>query len=112
MPKLNGTHLPSRLAERLADLQAGKEVAARDLKALLNDEQIAAMDAAWAEQQAFAQKKSNQAARPILTNYDANAMKVNGKLSSKSVEEYLEDACSGNDPIRHSSILDQTAVSV
>ena len=51
MPKLDGTHLPSRLAERLADLKAGKEVAARDIKALLNDEQIAAMDAAWADQQ-------------------------------------------------------------
>ena len=51
MPKLDGTHLPGRLAERLADLKAGKEVAARDIKALLSDEQIAAMEAAWAEQQ-------------------------------------------------------------
>lgn len=57
MPKLDGTHLPSRLAERLADLKAGKEVAARDIKALLNDEQIAAMDAAWAEQQALRKGK-------------------------------------------------------
>ena len=51
MPKLDGTHLPGRLAEKLADLKSGKEVAARDIKALLNDAQIAAMDAAWAEQQ-------------------------------------------------------------
>ena len=51
MPKLDGTHLPGRLAERLADLKAGKEVAARDIKALLTDTQIAAMEAAWAEQQ-------------------------------------------------------------
>ena len=51
MPKLDGTHLPQRLRERLADLRAGKEVAARDIKALLNDEQIEAMDAAWREQQ-------------------------------------------------------------
>lgn len=51
MPKLDGTHLPGRLAERLADLKAGKEVAARDVRALLSDEQIAEMDAAWAEQQ-------------------------------------------------------------
>lgn len=51
MPKLDGTHLPQRLRERIADLKSGKEVAARDIKALLNDEQIAAMDAAWAEQQ-------------------------------------------------------------
>jgi hypothetical protein len=51
MPKLDGTHLPQRLAERLADLKAGEEVAIRDVKVLLSDEQIAAMDAAWKEQQ-------------------------------------------------------------
>lgn len=51
MPRLDGTHLPGRLAERLADLKAGKEVAARDIRALLSDEQVAAMEAAWAEQQ-------------------------------------------------------------
>jgi hypothetical protein len=49
--------LPERLAERLADLKADKEVAARDVKALLSDEQIAAMDAAWAEQQALRKVK-------------------------------------------------------
>lgn len=57
MPKLDGTHLPDRLATRLADLKADKEVAARDVKALLNDEQIAAMDAAWEEQQALRKVK-------------------------------------------------------
>ena len=57
MPKLDGTHLPQRLAERLADLKADKEVAARDVKALLNDEQIAEMDAAWKEQQALRKVK-------------------------------------------------------
>ena len=57
MPKLDGTHLPQRLAERLADLRAGKEVAARDLKALLNNEQIAEMEAAWEEQQVLRKKK-------------------------------------------------------
>lgn len=57
MPKLNGTHLPERLAERLADLKTGKEVAAREIKALLNDEQIAAMEAAWEEQQALRKVK-------------------------------------------------------
>jgi hypothetical protein len=57
MPKLDGTHLPERLAERLADLKADKEVAARDIKALLTDEQIAAMDAAWEEQQALRKVK-------------------------------------------------------
>lgn len=57
MPKLDGTHLPQRLAERLADLKADKEVAARDVKALLSDEQIAAMDVAWTEQQALRKVK-------------------------------------------------------
>jgi len=57
MPKLDGTHLPQRLAERLADLKADKEVAARDVKALLSDEQIAEMDAAWEEQQALRKVK-------------------------------------------------------
>ncbi len=57
MPKLDGTHLPGRLAERLADLKAGKEVAARDIKALLTDEQVAAMEAAWEQQQALRKVK-------------------------------------------------------
>ncbi len=57
MPKLDGTHLPQRLAERLADLKANKEVAARDVKALLNDEQISAMNTAWDEQQALRKVK-------------------------------------------------------
>jgi len=57
MPKLDGTHLPERLAERLADLKADKEVAARDIKALLTDEQITEMEAAWAEQQALRKVK-------------------------------------------------------
>jgi hypothetical protein len=51
MPKLDVTHIAQRLRNRLADLEAGIEVAARDIRALLTPEQIAAMDAAWAEQQ-------------------------------------------------------------
>jgi hypothetical protein len=53
MPKLDATHIAQRLRKRLADLEAGIEVAARDIRALLTPEQIAAMDAAWAEQQAL-----------------------------------------------------------
>lgn len=51
MPKLDRTHLPERLAKRLADLKAGEEVAAKDIRALLSDDQVEAMNAAWAEQQ-------------------------------------------------------------
>jgi hypothetical protein len=57
MPKLDGTHLPSRLVSRLDELKAGKEVAARDIRALLTDEQIEEMDAAWAAQQELRKKK-------------------------------------------------------
>jgi hypothetical protein len=57
MPKLDGTHLPSRLESRLSELRAGKEVAARDIRVLLTDEQIAEMDAAWAAQQELRKKR-------------------------------------------------------
>jgi hypothetical protein len=51
MPKLDATHIAERLRSRLADLEAGKEVATKEIRALLTPEQIAAMDAAWMEQQ-------------------------------------------------------------
>lgn len=51
MPKLDATHIAERLRKRLADLQAGADVAAKDIRALLTSEQAAAMEAAWAEQQ-------------------------------------------------------------
>lgn len=57
MPKLDGTHLPQRIEQRLADLKADKEVAARDIKVLLSDEQVAEMDAAWEQQQALRKGK-------------------------------------------------------
>jgi len=57
MPKLDLTHIAERLQERLTDLKAGKEVASREIRALLNDEQLTLMSAAWAEQQALRKKK-------------------------------------------------------
>jgi hypothetical protein len=57
MPKLDGTLLPERLANRLADLQSGKEVSARDIKALLSDEQVNVMHTAWSDQQALRKSK-------------------------------------------------------
>jgi hypothetical protein len=57
MPKLDGTHIVERLRERLEKLRSGEEIAARDLRALLTAEQEAAMDAAWAEQQALRKQK-------------------------------------------------------
>lgn len=57
MPKLDPFQISSRLHDKLEDLRASKEVAARDLKALLSDERMAAMQQAWAEQQALRKKK-------------------------------------------------------
>lgn len=51
MPKLDGTHLPQRIAERLAELKAGKEIAIREIRALLSKEQQKEMNAAWEHQQ-------------------------------------------------------------
>jgi hypothetical protein len=58
MPKLDGTHLPDRLSARLYAPKAGEEVAARDIRALLSDEQIKVMDAAWEVQQELRKKKA------------------------------------------------------
>lgn len=57
MPKLDGTHIADRLKDRLIKLKRGEEVAARDLKSLLTDEQRAAMDTAWAQQQVLRKQK-------------------------------------------------------
>ena len=51
MPKLDATQIAERLRTRLAELEAGAEVAAKDIRALLTAKQTAAMEAAWAEQQ-------------------------------------------------------------
>lgn len=51
MPKLDGTHLTERLKKRIAELQAGEEVAARDINVLLNKEQQQALKTALAEQE-------------------------------------------------------------
>ena len=60
MPKLDGTHIFERLSERLEELQQGREVAPRDLRALLTGEQVAVMDEAWAKQQALRKKSEHE----------------------------------------------------
>lgn len=57
MPKLDGTHIIERLQGRLEELRSDREVAARDLRALLTEQQVIAMDAAWAEQQQLRKMK-------------------------------------------------------
>ena len=51
MPKLDDTHLADRLRKRIAELEADKEIAAKDIRAVLTEAQQFAIDAAWAEQQ-------------------------------------------------------------
>jgi hypothetical protein len=57
MPKLDQIQTFERLQARLADLKAGKEVAAREIRALLTPEQIIEMDAAWVEQHELRKKR-------------------------------------------------------
>jgi hypothetical protein len=51
MPKIDGTQVGERLQVWLDKLLRGEAVAPRDLRGLLSQEQEAAIDAAWAEQQ-------------------------------------------------------------
>ena len=51
MPKLDGTHMVERLTKRIAELEAGKEVAAKDIRALLTNAQIEELNNAWTVQE-------------------------------------------------------------
>lgn len=57
MPKLNGTHIAERLRKRIAELEAGEEVALKDIRVLLNSEQNAALEAALNEQKKLREGK-------------------------------------------------------
>ncbi len=56
MPKVNGTQVGERLQAWLDKLLRGEAVAPRDLRGLLSQEQRAAIDEAWAEQQKLRDK--------------------------------------------------------
>jgi hypothetical protein len=51
MPKLCNIQIADRIRKRIAELESGKEIAAKDVRALLTDEQMARLDAAWQEQE-------------------------------------------------------------
>lgn len=51
MPKLNGVHIFDRLRERLEQLEAGEEIAAKEIRSLLTPEQQKELEDAWKEQQ-------------------------------------------------------------
>jgi hypothetical protein len=57
MPKLDGTHLPERLRKRIAELEDGQELAAKDINVLLTSEQTQALNDAWAAQQVLRREK-------------------------------------------------------
>ena len=57
MPKLDDTHLPERIKKRIDKLEAGEDVAAKNIRAVLTDEQIAELDAAWSQQQQLRKDK-------------------------------------------------------
>jgi hypothetical protein len=94
MPILNKVQISERLRKRLDDLRNGKEVAARDLRALLTDEQAAAMDAAWLEQQALrklkrARTKEEEQALGWLNKRDIQ-IKILEHVLSQADEAMLE----------------------
>ena len=57
MPKLDATHLADRIRKRIAELEAGDEIQAKDIRAVLTEAQLAIIDAAWAEQQQLRKAK-------------------------------------------------------
>jgi hypothetical protein len=57
MPKLDLTHILSRLNERLEQLVKGEEVARRELESLLTPQQIAAWDAEWEQQRELRKRR-------------------------------------------------------
>ena len=57
MPKLDGTHIAERLQKRIAELEAGEELAVKDVRALLTAEQYKAYEDALAEQDKLRQGK-------------------------------------------------------
>jgi hypothetical protein len=57
MPKLDATHLRGRIQLRLEQLEAGKSVAAKDIRAVLTAEQQTQLDSEWREQQLLRQQK-------------------------------------------------------
>ena len=50
MPKLNAMHISRRLDERIEQLEAGEEVAIKEIKSLLTSAQQQALDNAWRAQ--------------------------------------------------------------
>lgn len=57
MPKVDDTHLSSRIIKRIEELERGVEVPAKDINAVLSKAQQVELDAAWREQQELRKSK-------------------------------------------------------
>ena len=72
MPKLSSLQLLDRIEERLRDLEAGKELEAREINVLLTTQQRQQLRAEWQ-----AQQKLRKLKRPIaFTAYEAKHKNV------------------------------------
>ena len=98
MPKLETKHIADRLIERLKQLEAGEDVALRELRSLLNAEQLAEMDAAWEQQQELRKKrrarsKEEELALGWLSKREIQiaAVRVACDAASENALETLED---------------------
>jgi len=84
MPKLDKTHLTSRLLEQIERLRQGNTLVVRDVKVLLTPEQLNDVEQAWE-----AQKSLRTAKRP---RSDAERLKLGIKDKRESYIEALESA--------------------
>jgi len=84
MPKLDSTHTASRLQKRITQLEANEEVAAKDIKAVLDISQQHQLEQAW-----DAQRKI----RKLVNTRDEAAKKLAGWKTKREVQiEVLKEA--------------------
>jgi hypothetical protein len=101
MPKLDPIQTADRLRQRLEELVAGKEVAARDLKALLTNEQIAAIDEAWAVQQALRKQKRARTKDEQVALGWKSKREVQIEILQKAVAEFEAEELEAYEELLH-----------
>jgi hypothetical protein len=95
VPKLNALQIAERLRSQLEKLESGKEVAIRDLRALLTTQQTVQMDDAWQQQQVLreqlkAQTEEEQREQGWKTKREVQINAVQVALSEYSGNELEE----------------------
>jgi len=95
VPKLNALQIAERLRSQLEKLESGKEVAIRDLRALLTTQQIVQMDEDWQQQQVLreqlkARTEEEQRAQGWKTKREVQINAVQVALSEYSGNELEE----------------------